>query len=175
MHTAGFVQNQPKKKERRKKKLLNAEQSTSCFLSPCHERNHSYQPPAVAALKTQSCVIERCMGQVKEAFLWQKQRKWVLVWKWHSLTGWGWGDQNQKYTAVKLWTIGRITATETWLLWKSAARRTSCCRSFIGSPGGDFTRASWCSIFCYCFSYIIVPPTCRHSNCQGKRRRQGGG
>lgn len=46
---------------------------------------------------------------------------------------------------------------------------------FICSPGGNFTYASWCLSLCYCFSYIIVPPTCCHSNWRRKRKDRGEG
>lgn len=62
---------------------------------------------------------------------------------------------------------------KTCLFWKQMARSTSCCHSFIRSPGANFTRASRCLSLCYCFLYIIVPPTCCHSNWRRKREDRG--
>lgn len=56
--------------------------------------------------------------------------------------------------------------------WRDA---TSGCHFFIYSPGGNFTYASWCLSLCYCFSYIIVPPTRCHSNWRRKRKDRGEG
>lgn len=79
----------------------------------------------------------------------------------------------QNSPIAKSWMLQQSSLEQNLVIQKKLARRTSCCHSFICSPGENFTCASWCLSLCYCFSYIIVPPTCCHSNRRRKRKDRG--
>lgn len=144
------------------------------FCVPCAEAD-----PAVNVLKTQSCIMLHHIAWLNQAIL-QTVKHWFSVRKktkkkTAKLPGWvGKQDKSEIPPLHSHECCNNHRWNKTLLFWKTVARRTSCCCSFISSPGANFTCASWCLSLCYCFSYIIVPPTCCHSNWRTRRKDRGG-